>query len=899
MERAIESACKRLGYSKLKEEQLRSVVDVLSGRDAFVSFPTGYGKSLCYAILPWAFDEYGQDALMATIDLKAAFRLIPVQAADWVHLGICWRGQFYVDACLPFGLRSAPALFNHYAEALDWIMANNYGAQLLHYLDDFLLVGPPGKDTCQEAMSRMLTVCDQLGIPVASEKLEGPTTALTFLGIVLDTSAQQLRLPLDKLEELTGLIRSWLSRHKATKRELLSLIGKLSFAAKLGNFTFTSALMQKQEPTLEWTAADSLQLYTDASGYLGFGAYFNGAWFRGGPSTNPNPTSPARDLNHHLQLLLNRAMAPSTATTYATGIRCYQGFCHAFKLIPVPGTKETITLFAAHLSRTLNSRTIQIYVAVSLIPAPLREPHDRRMLRAALTLGFFGFLRVSEFTLKNRGLTLRYHPTRQDISWTGCKRIEGMHFFIKRSKTDQMGKGTTICIGRTEGRHTCPVAAMEAYRGCCRCPIQSSPLFHFRDGRPLTSKSFRSTFLSLVEQCGYNPAQCNTHSLRIGAATAAARAGLPTETIQKLGRWRSSAYQTYTRHPLTHPSDTRTMAAQRDLIATSGIPSKARRYYIKAKARARYKADPEKKKAPVRDSYKADPEKKKASVRDSYNADIESKQSAKRQRYQEDLEENRAAKRQRYQEDVEENRAAKGRNARTIQLPLRHLKGIGIGMTPLSDWLNVLPRESGIAGVTELPLPPKDLCSAAPLLSASSAAPTASSSRAASPPPAAELPSPPPAAELPSPPQAAELPSPPPATELPSPPPAAELPSPPPAAELPSPPPAAELPSPPPAAELPSPPPAAELPSPPPAVELPSPPPAAELPSLPPAAELPSPPPAATPPAAAAAGAPLQYWHQCPHHHFACCHHHPHGSLGLNQDAEDTTQDIGDGTTRK
>ena len=79
----------------------------------------------------------------------------------------------------------------------------------------------------------------------------------------------------------------------------------------------------------------------------------------------------------------------------------------------------------------------------------------------------------------------------------------------------------------------------------------------------------------------------------------------------------------------------------------------------KAKARVRYKADPEKKKASVRDSYKADPEKKKASVRDSYNADIESKQSAKRQRYQEDVEENRAAKRQRYQEDLKENRAAK------------------------------------------------------------------------------------------------------------------------------------------------------------------------------------------------------------------------------------------------
>eukprot|EP00731_Ephydatia_muelleri_P036272 Em0228g4a len=146
---------------------------------------------------------------------------------------------------------------------------------------------------------------------------------------------------------------------------------------------------------------------------------------------------------------------------------------------------------------------------------------------------------------------------------------------------------------------------------------------------------------------------------------------------------------------------------RRDLISNERNTFKSKTIFYKAQER--YKADPEKKKASVRDSYKADPEKKKASVRDSYNADIESKQSAKRQRYQEDLEENRAAKRQRYQEDLEENQAAKGRNTRTIQLPLRHLKGIGIGMTPLSDWLKVLPRGSGITGVTELPLPPKGM----------------------------------------------------------------------------------------------------------------------------------------------------------------------------------------------
>ena len=53
----------------------------------------------------------------------------------------------------------------------------------------------------------------------------------------------------------------------------------------------------------------------------------------------------------------------------------------------------------------------------------------------------------------------------------------------------------------------------------------------------------------------------------------------------------------------------------------------------KAKARARYKADPEKKKASVRDSYKADPEKKKASVRDSCKVDPEKKKASVRDSY--------------------------------------------------------------------------------------------------------------------------------------------------------------------------------------------------------------------------------------------------------------------------
>lgn len=68
----------------------------------------------------------GKGTLMAKIDLKSAFRTIPVHRTDWDLLGMRWRGQYYVDTCLPFGLRSAPFLFNEYATAIEWIMTHNY-----------------------------------------------------------------------------------------------------------------------------------------------------------------------------------------------------------------------------------------------------------------------------------------------------------------------------------------------------------------------------------------------------------------------------------------------------------------------------------------------------------------------------------------------------------------------------------------------------------------------------------------------------------------------------------------------------------------------------------------------------------------------------------------------------
>ena len=139
----------------------------------------------------------------------------------------------YVDAALPFGLCSGPKIFNAVADTVKWILKQEGVACVFHYLDDFLLVGSPSSNQCEEHLKILLKTFDRLNIPVAMEKLEGPTTVLTFLGIEMDTQNSTLRLPRDKVQELKSLIATWSQRKSCTKRDLQSLVGKLQHACKV------------------------------------------------------------------------------------------------------------------------------------------------------------------------------------------------------------------------------------------------------------------------------------------------------------------------------------------------------------------------------------------------------------------------------------------------------------------------------------------------------------------------------------------------------------------------------------------------------------------------------------------------------------------------------------------
>ena len=176
----------------------------------------------------------GRNCLMSKVDIKHAFRLMPVKPSNWKLLGFFWEGYFFIDVRLSFGLRSSPGIFGRFADLICWVLKTVFGLDaLIHYSDDFFLVSCIYEGVARADLQRMIEAFIQLNIPLAPEKILGPATILIYLGILIDSGNMTIAVPRDKYLELMVEIPRWLARRKCIKQELLSLIGKLSFICKV------------------------------------------------------------------------------------------------------------------------------------------------------------------------------------------------------------------------------------------------------------------------------------------------------------------------------------------------------------------------------------------------------------------------------------------------------------------------------------------------------------------------------------------------------------------------------------------------------------------------------------------------------------------------------------------
>jgi hypothetical protein len=106
----------------------------------------------------------GRNALFAKIDVKAAFRCVAVHPSDRWLLGLQWCGSFYADLALPFGLKSSPAIWERYASLAEWLARKHGAPDSIHYVDDFLIGGPPGTTQCADGMAAIIKLFAYLGI---------------------------------------------------------------------------------------------------------------------------------------------------------------------------------------------------------------------------------------------------------------------------------------------------------------------------------------------------------------------------------------------------------------------------------------------------------------------------------------------------------------------------------------------------------------------------------------------------------------------------------------------------------------------------------------------------------------------------------------------------------------
>ena len=259
----------------------------------------------------------GRNCKLFKIDIKNAFRLIPIRPQDFELLGFKHKDKYFLDKALPFGASISCKTWENFSTLLEYcVRKNTVSGELIHYLDDFL-GGDITNQSCRDLMDTFINIMEDIKVPLAVEKTAGPTEVLVFLGLELDSNNMTVKIPVEKIEQVKEKILGVLKREKTTLKAMQSLIGSLNFCSRaipLGR-PFCRRLIDSicgltkpfhhirvnKEIKADllmwlhffqthnglsvfhdsfWQSNVDLELFTDSAGGpgLGFGIYFQGEW---------------------------------------------------------------------------------------------------------------------------------------------------------------------------------------------------------------------------------------------------------------------------------------------------------------------------------------------------------------------------------------------------------------------------------------------------------------------------------------------------------------------------------------------------------------------------------------------------------------------------------------------
>jgi hypothetical protein len=154
--------------------------------------------------------DAGRGCHLVKMDVKSAYRQLPIHPDDWHLFGFVCEDLLFIDTYLPFGCRSSGCIWERYAQAAQWILSHHYGIhRTARWVDDFLFIFDPVNSKEQVLVAR--EAFTDIGMPMDQSKELGPSTELTYIGYLINTVDFTIGVPTEKRESTLKLLESSMS----------------------------------------------------------------------------------------------------------------------------------------------------------------------------------------------------------------------------------------------------------------------------------------------------------------------------------------------------------------------------------------------------------------------------------------------------------------------------------------------------------------------------------------------------------------------------------------------------------------------------------------------------------------------------------------------------------------
>ena len=139
-----------------------------------------------------------------------------------------WGGFLFFDKFMLMGLHSVAYCCQRVMNSITF-MHRQMGFWSINYLDDFGSAEKARKDW--ESYHSLGTLLRQIGASEADKKAVLPCTRMEFLSNLVDMQKMTIEISENRLNEIKMLLNHWIHKKNMNRKELESLIGKLSFVS--------------------------------------------------------------------------------------------------------------------------------------------------------------------------------------------------------------------------------------------------------------------------------------------------------------------------------------------------------------------------------------------------------------------------------------------------------------------------------------------------------------------------------------------------------------------------------------------------------------------------------------------------------------------------------------------